>query len=174
MEKDKYGVQNGKWRLQKVEIQEIKRITYTNNKNLKKEYKQGKIASISTISKKQTEQTRSERKNSKEKEAQQHSHTKSVNINQQDQTLQKTKPTTSKQEKTSQTNIECPNCKSLYDQLQEEKFQRLLAENQAEFWENLHKKTELERKRLEEITKKVKRKRKNPAEETNHQISSTQ
>ena len=51
MEKDKYGVQNGKWRLQKVEIQEIKRITYTTNKNLKKEYKQGKIASISTISK---------------------------------------------------------------------------------------------------------------------------
>ena len=55
MEKDKYGVQNGKWRLQKVEIKEIKRITYTNNKHFKKEYKQAKIASISTICKKQTE-----------------------------------------------------------------------------------------------------------------------
>ena len=170
MEKDKYGVQNGSWRLQKVEIKEIKRITYTNNKNFKKEYKQGKIASINTTSKKQTEQTRPESKNSKEKEAQQHPHTKSVNLNQQDQTLQKTKPTTSKQEKTSQTNIECPNCKLLYNQLQEEKFQRLLAENQAEFWEDLHKKTELERKRLEEITKKVKRRQKTPADETNHQI----
>ena len=51
MEKDKYGVQNGKWRLQKVEIQEIKRITYTNNKHFKKEYKHGKIESISTTSK---------------------------------------------------------------------------------------------------------------------------
>ena len=168
MEKDKYGVQNGKWRLQKVEIKEIKRITYTNNKNFKKEYKQGKIASINTTSKKQTEQTRPERKNSKEKEAQQHPHTKSVNLNQQHKTSQTTKPTTSKQ--ASQTNIECPNCKSLQEDIKEEKFQRLLAESQAEFWEGLHKKTESERKRLEEITKKIKRKRKNPTDETNHQI----
>ena len=53
MEKDKYGVQNGKWRLQKVEIKEIKRITYTNNKHFKKEYKQGKIANITTTPNKQ-------------------------------------------------------------------------------------------------------------------------
>ena len=32
MEKDLLGVQNGNWRTQKIEIKEIKRITYTNNK----------------------------------------------------------------------------------------------------------------------------------------------
>ena len=171
---DRYGVQNGNWRKQEVEVKTIKRIIYTSNKQFKKEYKGGKLANISTTSKNQPEKRKIEETNSKEATTHQKPDIECVLFNKKHRPFQTVKEHTStKQNETPNKNPqptilkeketptkaknECTKCKALYHQLQEEKFQRILAENQAEFWEGLQKDTETQRKRLEGITKKIKR-----------------
>ena len=49
--------------------------------------------------------------------------------------------------------VPCSGCQQLYEKLQEEKFQRILTNKEAEFWEGLQKSTASDMEKLQNITK---------------------